>query len=188
MSKSIGDSFSFQLDQAHLNELKRVAENRAMLHGEDDQQTILAWCALATALEDDGEIIDAGEIFIHALEKMEIDPGFDHPHTLIIATKVAIFLREKGSLDSSEKMFERILKTLECAPDPDYDFIFTNLSAMGRLMEFADRLPEAAELHKRALEGRTELFGADHERTRFSALRLAAVLEKMPESKIKSET
>ena len=188
MSKASGDCLSFARSHFYINELRSIAENTAMLHGEGDQQTILAWFALATALEDNGEIIDAGEIFIHALEKMEIDPGFDHPHTLIIATKVAIFLREKGSLDSSEKMFERILKTLECAPDPDYDFIFTNLSAMGRLMEFAGRLPEAAELHKRALEGRTGLFGPDHERTRFSALRLAAVLEKMPESKIKSET
>ena len=188
MSKASGDCFSFARSHLYINELRSIAENTAMLHGEGDQQTILAWFALATALEDNGEIIEAGEILIHALEKMEIDPGFEHPHTLIIATKVAIFLRDKGNFDSSEKMFERILKTLECAPDPDYDFIFTNLSAMGNLMEFADRLPEAAELHKRALEGRTELFGADHERTRFSALRLAAVLEKMPESKIKSET
>jgi hypothetical protein len=129
-----------------------------IIYEECNNQTILAWRELATALEDNGEVIDAGEIFIHALEKMEIDPGFDHPHTLTIATKVAIFLRDKGNLDSSEKMFNRILKTLECAPDPDFDFIYTNLSAMGSLMEFADRLPEAAELHKRAFEGRTNLF------------------------------
>lgn len=179
MSKTSGDCFSLARSHFYINELRSIAENTAMLHGEGDQHTILAWFALATALEDNGEIIEAGEILIHALEKMEIDPGFEHPHTLIIATKVAIFLRDKGNLESSEKMFERILKTLECAPDPDYDFIFTNLSAMGCLMEFADRLPEAAELHKRAMEGRTSHFGPKHERTRFSAMRLAAVLEKM---------
>jgi hypothetical protein len=188
MSKGSGDCLSFARSHFYINELRSIAENTAMLHGEGDQQTILAWFALATALEDNGEIIEAGEILIHALEKMEIDPGFEHPHTLIIATKVAIFLRDKGNFDSSEKMFERILKTLECAPHPDYDFIFTNLSAMGSLMEFADRLPEAAELHKRALEGRTGLFGPEHERTRFSALRLAAVLEKMQQPNIKSAT
>lgn len=43
-----------------------------MRYGKGDQQTILAKCALATALEDNGEIIEAGEIFIHALEKMEM--------------------------------------------------------------------------------------------------------------------
>ena len=180
MSEADLDNLSFPPVQSNLTNLRRFAEDMAMLWGEGDQQTILAWCELAAALEDCGEIIEAGEILIRALEKMEIDPGFKHPHTLTIATKVAIFLRDKGNLDSSEKMFDRILKTLECAPDPDYEFIYTNLSALGNLMEFADRLPEAAELYKRTLEGRTALLGPEHERTRFSALRLAAVLEKMP--------
>lgn len=178
MSQSSED-LKASLSNHHINELKKFAENTEMHFGEHDQQTILAWCSLASALEDDGEIIDAGEIYFRALQKMEISLGFEHPHTLIIATKVAILLRNRGSLESSEKMFLRILKTLESAPNPDYDFIFTNLSAMGSLMEFADRLPEAAELHKRALEGRIGLFGPDHDRTRYSAARLAAIREKM---------
>ena len=172
--------------QVHLTRLKKDADLMAELLGENNLQTILAQCAFADALEEDGEMLEAGEIFVRVLEKMEVDPSFEHPHTLIIATKVAIFWRDKGNFDSSEQLFIRILKTLECAPNPDYEFIYTNLSAMGNLMEFADRLPEAAELYKRALEGRTGLFGPEHERTRFSALRLDAVLEKMQQPKIKS--
>jgi len=165
--------------QAQIMKLRKKAERMAELWGHDHEQTSMALCLVADALEENGQMQEAGEIFVRVLEKMKIDPGFAHPHTLIIATKVAIFWRDQGKFEPSEKMFHRVIETLDGAPIPDYDLIYTNLSALGKLMEFADRFPEAEEFHKRALEGRSLLFGPDDPRTRTSAKRLARVEEKL---------
>jgi tetratricopeptide (TPR) repeat protein len=158
---------------------RRIAGLLEEMGGASDPATHTGVALLADALEKNGELQEAEQTFQSLLEEMERAPGFDHPHTLIVAMKLAILYRNARKFDVSESLFRRVLDSLEKSSEPDYSFIFTVLSAWGKMLDDAGRLNEAEAVLIRAVEGRIHLHGPTHESTRRSAERLDSVREKM---------
>ena len=158
---------------------RRIAGLLEEMGGASDPATHTGVVLLADALEKNGELQEAEQTFQSLLEEMERAPGFDHPDSLIVATRLAILWRNARKFDVAESLFRRVLDSLEKSSDPDYSFIYNVLSAFGKMLYDADRFPEAEAVLMRAVEGRTHLHGPTDESTRRSAERLDSVREKM---------
>lgn len=125
------------------------------------------------------------QLLPHAERLLEIDPGDEvvvraWAQALI---NVASFMLMQGSYKNGQNIMIKVLSVQEKSLDPDVISNFESLNLLGLLLHADGKYTEARKHIERALAGRINLLGEDHEVTLLSSVSLAAVLQDLGELK-----
>jgi tetratricopeptide (TPR) repeat protein len=155
---------------------ERALAIREKVLGLEHPHTAASLAALASLLQDKGELAAARPLFERALAVCEQVLGPEHPETATSLNNLALLLRNQGDLAAARPLYERALAIREKALGPEHPHTAASLNNLARLLQVQGDLAAARPLFERALAVCGQVLGPEHPHTAISLDSLALLL------------
>jgi len=171
----------FLCDQGHYEDAekasRRIVQKFEKIQGLEHPQTLDALGDLAVVLRHVGKLDAAAEAAQRSITGREKVIGKNHPWTLPTVIQHGYILTLQGDHSRGEEIIRIALAGLETELGKDHPAVNTGATCLSKnLLRQNQRLEEAEDLGRRALDGRTRALGPDHPYTFKSVHHLARVL------------
>jgi tetratricopeptide (TPR) repeat protein len=134
---------------------------------------------VASVLSSQGKFEASEKIHRKVLEERQAILGSNHPETLMSLDCIAYTLCKQGKYEQAEVLERQIVEAWKTLPElATHTFRFTCYTSLAYALEMQCKYGEAEETIKKAIDGHTEIFGAEHPFTTVNLCHLSSVLMK----------
>jgi serine/threonine-protein kinase len=156
--------------------LERSLDLSLELYGDTHEEVALGQIALASIVQDGGELAESGALFRTGVETMRRVHGPDHPRVAEAIEALAYWLESNGDFEEAEEQYRLALGILRStAPEGD-ERVVSVAASLGNFLRQLGRLDESEPLLREALTAQRTLYGNRHPDVASTARTLAALL------------
>jgi tetratricopeptide (TPR) repeat protein len=159
--------------------LKRAYELRSRELGDDNSETLMSLCDLATVIKYLGRYAEAEPIFLSADSTLRRVLGGEHPQTLMNANNLAELYRAQGRLEEAKWLFIENLRAEQKVLGNEHPSTLITMNNLAEAYTSLGQTKESFDLCSKVLETRLRLLGEEHPHTLSSMNNMAGLQKAM---------